>query len=540
MGITAEHVRDHYGPVQAARAIGATPKQWRRLVEAGHIDAPEVEGRRWSQRQVLRASDWVRHLFAVDGYPIGAAKAAERLEWRLGRSPGAIDARTLPFLAEAGHLTVADTFKGNDLYDRAALDALSAAEVDAAAEARAAWHQSSLTTVAAAALLGFTSIEFANATYAQGLKAGPEGRWARADLASLAADEVLAETIAAARLLGPDQAAVHMEIRRVDLDALVDASRLTPAGHVPRDVGRASTVDVPLYRVGDLDALLEDGTFDWEAVRATAKGRPSPLRALAPRRDRPAAVRRFAAALAEEYGVEVWTRFRRAGARWEIDWDDVEGTPTPEQVRERLAADPVLRGDRKVSVESVPGVVARWAREMLRPGAAVILDTETNGLEGEVLQIAVLDAASGDVLFESLVNPGAEVRWDERARDLHGLGPAAVAGAPTWDWIHDGVLAAIGARTIIAYNAAYDRPVLAREAARYGLDLGDAGKRGRWECAMEARSDYWEDRGWIPLGGNHDAAGDCRAARAVLEEMTRPPWAPAAAAEQNRTPAHAR
>jgi len=539
MGITAEHVRDHYGPVQAARAIGATPKQWRRLVEAGHIDAPEVEGRRWSQRQVLRASEWVRHLFAVDGYPIGAAKAAERLEWRLGRPPGAIDARTLPFLVEAGHLSVADTFKGHDLYDRQQLDALSEAAVDAAAEAREAWHQSSLIAAAAAALLGFNNIEFANATYAQGLKTGAEGRWDRAAVATLAADEVLAETIAAARLLGPDQAAAHMEIRRVDLDALVDAGRLAAAGRIPRDVGRWSTVDVPLYRAGDLDALLEDGTFDWEAVRATEKGRPSPLRALAPRRDRPAAVRRFAAALAEDYGVDVWTRFRQAGARWEIDWDDIEGNPTPEQVRERLAADPVLRGDRKVSVESAPGVVARWAREMLRPGAAVILDTETNGLDGEVLQIAVLDAASGDVLFESLVNPG-DVWWDERARDIHGLGPAAVAGAPTWDRIHGPVLAAIGERTIIAYNAAYDRPVLAREAARYALDLGAAGTPGRWECAMEARSDYWEERGWIPLGGNHDAAGDCRATRAVLEEMTRPPWAPTATAEQNRTPAHAR
>ncbi|VFA91797.1 Uncharacterised protein [Nocardia farcinica] len=41
--------------------------------------------------------------------------------------------------------------------------------------------------------------------------------------------------------------------------------------------GRYRTVDVPLYRTGDVEALLERPDVDWEAVRACPKGEKSPL-----------------------------------------------------------------------------------------------------------------------------------------------------------------------------------------------------------------------------------------------------------------------
>jgi DNA polymerase-3 subunit epsilon len=50
----------------------------------------------------------------------------------------------------------------------------------------------------------------------------------------------------------------------------------------------------------------------------------------------------------------------------------------------------------------------RWARRMLRDPRALVLDTETTDLDGEVIEIALL-TMQGEVLFESLVRPVGEI-----------------------------------------------------------------------------------------------------------------------------------
>lgn len=42
---------------------------------------------------------------------------------------------------------------------------------------------------------------------------------------------------------------------------------------------------------------------------------------------------------------------------------------------------------------------------MLRLGSARILDVETTGLNGAVVEIAIIDAATGQTLLATLVNP---------------------------------------------------------------------------------------------------------------------------------------
>ncbi|MDT0347563.1 hypothetical protein [Streptomyces litchfieldiae] len=78
------------------------------------------------------------------------------------------------------------------------------------------------------------------------------------------------------RLLTRDQAAVHLRIRPVDVDHLIRTGLLRP---VERVRGRFRTW-VSLYRAGDLTVLpgwLAEAGLDWEAVRATPPGQPSPL-----------------------------------------------------------------------------------------------------------------------------------------------------------------------------------------------------------------------------------------------------------------------
>jgi hypothetical protein len=80
----------------------------------------------------------------------------------------------------------------------------------------------------------------------------------------------------AGRRQNSEQAAGYLQIRRVDFDHLVRAERIKSCGWY---WGQWSS-KVLLFRTGDLDALLADPAYDWPAVRATPRGRPSPLAAL--------------------------------------------------------------------------------------------------------------------------------------------------------------------------------------------------------------------------------------------------------------------
>lgn len=45
--------------------------------------------------------------------------------------------------------------------------------------------------------------------------------------------------------------------------------------------------------------------------------------------------------------------------------------------------------------------------QLLAPGVGVILDTETTDLDGRIIEISIIDAATGAVLMDQLINP-----WD--------------------------------------------------------------------------------------------------------------------------------
>jgi hypothetical protein len=89
--------------------------------------------------------------------------------------------------------------------------------------------------------------------------------------------DAAAEATRAGQLRTADQAARYLRIRRTDLDHLTRAGLLTETGwgHGPYD--RSSTYSVPLYRAADLDGLTAVSDVDWDAVRATPKGRRSLL-----------------------------------------------------------------------------------------------------------------------------------------------------------------------------------------------------------------------------------------------------------------------
>ncbi len=167
---------------------------------------------------------------------------------------------------------------------------------------------------------------------------------------------------------------------------------------------------------------------------------------------------------------------------------------------------------------------SEWAREKLAdPGSWVVLDTETTGRErAEAVQIAVLNP-DGQVLFDSLVRPKGEI--EAGAITVHGITPEMVANAPTFAEIYERLAAAVAGKRVVAYNADFDRGVLDGDCRRHGLPLLDI----KWSCAMHQYakwygewSDYWEGFRWQELpGGDHSAAGDCRAVLDLMRAMAR-------------------
>lgn len=512
---------------QLMSELGLDYPGWRRACDAALIPPPD-RGDYWTRPaadELVSRAGQLRG--AVPPQPLGTRRCAELLAKLTGLPAEPCDVEDL---AEAGLTAVVDYYKDWPLYDVAALTGLADDEDKRAVLAgmvatRQAWIAGSITPRDAARYLGWHENDLARVAAERGLRTGRFGRYSREDIAALTADEDLMERVRREHLLGPDQAAEHMEIRRRDFDYVTAAGWVQPVRHVVLEVGVRKTVSVPLYRAGDLeDALRDVPGVDWEAVRAVRPGEVSPLREhtrLPATRAR--IIRAFCQEVGSRWGVEVWPRFWNAADCWEIDWELREdGHPAKAEVGAALAAH---RGASKytasVTLSTAVGEVINWARACLRPGAAVVVDTETTDLDGVVIEIAVVDACTGQTLLDTLVNPGG-VPVGDGARAVHGISDDELAGAPGWADVLPAFLAAVGRRRILAYNAEFDSSVIAATHRHAGLPDAALPPRGRWDCLMNARSAWARVGYWMPLGGGHRALGDALDARTVLQAIAAP------------------
>jgi DNA polymerase-3 subunit epsilon len=171
-----------------------------------------------------------------------------------------------------------------------------------------------------------------------------------------------------------------------------------------------------------------------------------------------------------------------------------------------------------------------WAEQTIANGTAVIMDTETTGLEpdAEIIELAVINLA-GDVLFNQRiqpVNPDAVHIASENGRcayDIHGISAADLRQAPAFPEVYPALAAALSGQLVLVYNAEFDVPLLLNMFARYQLPP----IQFEHDCVMQwysqyvgEWSSYWGDYKWQPLtGGDHSALGDCRATLEILQRI---------------------
>jgi DNA polymerase III epsilon subunit-like protein len=519
--------RTYFGPLVLADEVGLARWQFERAEAAGMLPAPQ-HARGWLPGQVEQVRQLVPAIIERFGaeHPIGATRCAERLAIRLELE---VDPSDIEALAEAGQLEVVDVYstrRGNyDLFAPAAVDALSAEQVRAVITARQEWTAASMSFPEVCQHLGWRYEELERATAERAIERGRFDRYRRSDIDALADDAELGERIRADRLLTADQAADRMDLDRRHFDIAVEHGWITPRRHHDKPVGRYKTVSVPLYRTGDVDALLKRPDVNWHEVRETPKGERSPLLRLVGGRapTRAKVIRAFLRDFGAQHGIEMWGWWLNGPDVWEIDWERIDGGPTKTDVETAIAAHPgISRYRNDLRLHSAAGAAIRFARAMLKPGRAVILDTETTDLYGAVCEIAVIDATTGKTLLDTLINPGTPITAGAFA--VHGITDAEVTApdVPDWATVYKRLLRVTQNRVVLAYNADYDRTVIAADCARAGIRHTRLAKLEHWADIMLPRSDHAHSTRWLPNGGGHRALGDVQQTRQHLLRMTAP------------------
>jgi len=170
-----------------------------------------------------------------------------------------------------------------------------------------------------------------------------------------------------------------------------------------------------------------------------------------------------------------------------------------------------------------------WARAVLaQPDQYVILDTETTGVTNydEVIQIGVIDP-SGVVLLDHLIRPVQKKHIPRQATEIHGITMEMLGDKPLYSQIAHLLQGVVQGKTIVTYNAEFDRRLLSQTVGFAGGFMPP----DPWDCAMLQYAQFvgeWDDYRnkyrWHKLrGGDHTAVGDCKATLARITEMAASP-----------------
>ena len=159
------------------------------------------------------------------------------------------------------------------------------------------------------------------------------------------------------------------------------------------------------------------------------------------------------------------------------------------------------------------------------------VDTETTGLSAndEIVEIAIIND-DGDALLNTLVKPLDHNQWHE-AEAIHGISPANVAHAPTYDELRPAIRELFQDQEVVIYNKAYDSQYLSTElgAAKsiqccmllFAEHCGEWNHRyGNYKWQNLTRASHYVLHQW--QGEAHRALSDTLATRAVWHYLTQP------------------
>ena len=161
-----------------------------------------------------------------------------------------------------------------------------------------------------------------------------------------------------------------------------------------------------------------------------------------------------------------------------------------------------------------------WAQRMLGNPHAVIIDTETTGLDGkaQAVQLAII-GIDGQTRYNSLLRPTVPI--PDKVSQLHGITNERVQDAPTLLAELVTIRPILEDGPVIVYNAKFDIRILRQSLKAYGLSDGWVSTLDV-HCAMLQYTAYRDSQKWLRLnGGNHEAVIDCLATLDVIRLMAK-------------------
>lgn len=140
---------------------------------------------------------------------------------------------------------------------------------------------------------------------------------------------------------------------------------------------------------------------------------------------------------------------------------------------------------KKRSRASETAAAKTWAHRLMQRDDWLVIDVETTGLgpEAEIVETAII-GNRGDTLLETMVHPHTPP--ESQASKVHGLDAEALRNQPRFGQIYEVLTALLTRRTVVAYNAEFDRHVLTHTCQAAGLPRIEC----TWECAM-LRYEQW-------------------------------------------------
>lgn len=159
-----------------------------------------------------------------------------------------------------------------------------------------------------------------------------------------------------------------------------------------------------------------------------------------------------------------------------------------------------------------------WAKRLL-DSDAIIVDTETTGLldksNVEVIELAAINM-QGRPVYQGTFKPRYKI--PARVIKIHGITNEAVKSCLSFAQEAEAISALLHGKTVITYNAKFDRDVIGRTFKLHKLE----GVSARWECAMQSYRTFARSGPYLKLPyGSHRALADCRATLRLIRKMAR-------------------
>lgn len=201
-----------------------------------------------------------------------------------------------------------------------------------------------------------------------------------------------------------------------------------------------------------------------------------------------------------------------------------------QEIREHISTK-FLESHHPIDPKELHNEAIQWARNVLEEKTALIIDTETTGLEDndEIIQIAIIDTR-GHVLLDTFVKPTKEI--SPKACAVHGIEEKHLTHALTFAELYHSIAKLLCKQSLIAYNAEFDKRLLMQTCEKYGLseiEILD------WTCAMEKYAYFWGKRQAdkfrrqnlslackqqdLPVTNAHNAVNDCLLTLKLIQVM---------------------